>query len=161
MARVCMDVQPPPWLCMNSKYIHMSMLIQGPKQPGNNINLYLGLLQEELDTLWKTPAKTWDASKGEYFYMRAALITTVWDYLGYGYLSGQVCHGYCGARGAWMIQLLCSYWKMAGLRKSCTWGIEDGSRRMTRGESVEIYSMVRLSIEVLHVSVAVQKYMSY
>jgi hypothetical protein len=50
---------------------------------------------------------------------------------------------------------------MAGLRKSCTWGIEDGSRRMTCGESVEIYSMVRLSIEVLHVSVAVLKYMSY
>ena len=86
----------PPWLCMKSKYIHMSMLIQGPKQPGNNINLYLGLLQEELDTLWKTPAKTWDASKGEYFNMRAALITTVQDYLGYGYVAGQVCHGYCG-----------------------------------------------------------------
>ena len=64
MARVCMDVQPPSWLCMKSKYIHMSMLIQGPKQPGNNINLYLGLLQEELDTLWKTPAKTWDAGAG-------------------------------------------------------------------------------------------------
>ena len=81
---------------MKSKYIHMSMLIQGPKQPGNNINLYLGLLQEELDTLWKTPAKTWDASKGEYFNMRATLITTVQDYLGYGYVAGQVCHGYCG-----------------------------------------------------------------
>ena len=52
------------------------------------INLYLGLLQEELDMLWKTPAKTWDASKGEYFYMRAALITTVHDYLGYRYVAG-------------------------------------------------------------------------
>ena len=38
------------------------------------------------------------------------------------------------ARGAWMIQLLCSYRKMAGLRKLCTWGIEDGSRRMTIGD---------------------------
>ena len=66
----------------------MSMLIQGPKQPGNNINLYLGLLQEELDTLWKTPAKTWDASKGEYFNMRATLITAVQDYVGYGYVAG-------------------------------------------------------------------------
>ena len=28
--------------------------------------------------------------------MRFTLITTVQDYLGYGYLSGQVCHGYCG-----------------------------------------------------------------
>ena len=44
--------------------------------------------------LWKTLAKTWDASKGEYFYMRAVLITTVQDYLGYRYVTGQVCHGY-------------------------------------------------------------------
>ena len=51
--------------------------------------------------------------------------------------------------------------KMAGPGKSCTWGIVDGSIRMTRGESMEIYSMVRLSIEVVHVSVAVHKYMSY
>jgi hypothetical protein len=49
---------------------------------------------------------------------------------------------------------------MAGLGKSCTWGIEDGSRRMTRGETVEIYSMVRLSIEDLHVRGAVPKLMS-
>ena len=53
----------PPWKCMKTKYIHMSMLIQGPKQPGNNINMYPGLLQEELDTYGKhrprhgTPAK--------------------------------------------------------------------------------------------------------
>ena len=31
-------------------------------------------------------------SKGEYFHMRVALMTTVHDYLGYGYTSGQVCH---------------------------------------------------------------------
>ena len=50
--------------------------------------------------------------------------------------------------------------KMAGLEKSCTWGIEDGSNRTTRGETVEIYSMVTLSIEDLHVSGAVPKSMS-
>ena len=88
MTHVYMDVQPPPWLYMKSKYIHMSMLIQGPKQPRNNINLYMGLLKEELDMLWKSPVKTWDASTGDYFYMRAALMTTVHDYLGYGYTSG-------------------------------------------------------------------------
>jgi hypothetical protein len=31
----------PPWLCMRKKYIHMRMLIQGRKQPGIDINLYL------------------------------------------------------------------------------------------------------------------------
>ena len=49
---------------------------------------------------------------------------------------------------------------MAGLGKSCTWGIEDGSNRMTHGETMEIYSMVTLSIEDLHVSGAVPKSMS-
>ena len=74
----------------------MSMLIEGPKQPGNGINLYLGLLKEELDTLWKTPANTWDTAEKEYFPMRATLLTTVHDYLGYGYVAGQVVHGFSG-----------------------------------------------------------------
>ena len=73
-----------------------SMLIEGPKQPGDDINLYLGLLKEELDTLWKMPANTWDAAEKEYFPMRVALLTTVHDYLGYGYLAGQVVHGFSG-----------------------------------------------------------------
>jgi hypothetical protein len=33
----------PPWLCMKRRCIQMTMLIQGPKQPGNDIQLYLGL----------------------------------------------------------------------------------------------------------------------
>ena len=49
---------------------------------------------------------------------------------------------------------------MVGLGKSCTWGIEDGSNKTIRGETVEIYSMVTLSIEDLHVSGAVLKLMS-
>ena len=67
----------------------MSILIEGPKQPGNDINLYLGLLKVELDTQWKMPANMWDATEKEYFPMRAALLTTVHDYLGYGYLGGR------------------------------------------------------------------------
>ena len=74
----------------------MCMLIEGPKQPGNDINIYLGLLKEELDTLWKTPPNTWDATEEEYFPMRAAVLTTVHDYPGYEYVAGQVVHGFCG-----------------------------------------------------------------
>src|SRR5664279_4724327 len=97
MARVCMDVQPSPWLCMKRKYIHMSMLIQWPIQPGNDINLYLQLLKEELDTIWAEPGvNTWDACAGQYFPMRAALICMVHDFIGYAYVSGQVCHGHFG-----------------------------------------------------------------
>ena len=73
----------------------MSMLIQGPIQPGNDINLYLQLLKEELEMLWaEEGVNTWDAVAEDYFPMRAALITTVQDYLGLGYVAGQVVHGH-------------------------------------------------------------------
>ena len=92
-----MDLQPPTLAVHKRKYIHMRMLIQGPTQPANNINLYLQLLKEELATLWeKSRVTTWDVSAGWYFPTRAALITTVHDYLGCGYGTGQVCHGFCG-----------------------------------------------------------------
>jgi hypothetical protein len=81
---------------MKRKYIHMSLLIQGPKQPDNDINLYLQLLKDELATLWAEPVvNTWDAIVEDYFPMRAAVVTMVQAYLGYGYIAGQVVHGYC------------------------------------------------------------------
>jgi hypothetical protein len=38
----------PPWLCMNRKFIMMPVLIQGPKQPRNDVDVYLSPLVEEL-----------------------------------------------------------------------------------------------------------------
>ena len=35
----------PPWLCMKQKFIMMPVLIQGPKQPGNDIDVYLRQLK--------------------------------------------------------------------------------------------------------------------
>jgi hypothetical protein len=55
----------------------MSMPIQDPKQPGNDIQLYLGLLKEELATLWDAPPNMWDTIAQDYFPMRAMLVTTV------------------------------------------------------------------------------------
>ena len=76
---------------MKRKYKHVSMLIKGPIQPGNDINLYMQLLKEELDMLWdEEGVNTWDTITEDYFPMRAALITTVHDYLGIGYIVGQV-----------------------------------------------------------------------
>jgi hypothetical protein len=42
----------PPWLCMKREYIHMGMLIQGPTQQENDINMFMQLLKEELEMLW-------------------------------------------------------------------------------------------------------------
>src|SRR4051812_39914091 len=116
---------------MKRKYMHMSVLIEGPKQPGNDLNLYLGLLKEELDTLWRTPVITWDAHDGRYFPMEAAMLTTVHDYLGLGYVAGQVATDTVDARGAWMTQCITSYLRNPGLQKPCSWDIEDGFLTMT------------------------------
>ncbi|XP_074323694.1 uncharacterized protein LOC141660604 [Apium graveolens] len=42
----------PPWLCMKRKYIMLSLLISGPNQPGNDIDVYLQPLIEDLQKLW-------------------------------------------------------------------------------------------------------------
>jgi hypothetical protein len=38
----------PSWMCMKRKFIMMLVLIQGPKQPGNDIDVYLRPLVDEL-----------------------------------------------------------------------------------------------------------------
>ncbi|CAH9139935.1 unnamed protein product [Cuscuta epithymum] len=40
-----------PWLCMKRKYIMLSMLISGHKQPGNDIDVYLSPFVEDLKRL--------------------------------------------------------------------------------------------------------------
>ncbi|XP_074321844.1 uncharacterized protein LOC141659024 [Apium graveolens] len=42
----------PPWLCMKRKYIMLTLLIPGPKEAGNNIDVYLQPLIEDLMLLW-------------------------------------------------------------------------------------------------------------
>ena len=78
----------PPWLCMKRKYILMSLLIQGPKQPGNDIDVYLAPLLEDLVTLWNEGVQVWDAYKRENFTLRAMLFCTINDFPALGNLSG-------------------------------------------------------------------------
>jgi Transposase family tnp2 len=47
----------PPWLCMKRKYMMLSLLISGPKQLGNDIDMYLQPLLKDLDKLWKDGLK--------------------------------------------------------------------------------------------------------
>jgi len=42
----------PPWLCIKRKFIMMPVLIQGLKQPSNDIDVYLRPLIEKLLLLW-------------------------------------------------------------------------------------------------------------
>ncbi|KAI5351285.1 hypothetical protein L3X38_004176 [Prunus dulcis] len=42
----------PPWLCMKRKFMMLTLLISGPKQPGNDIDIYLEPLIDDLKSLW-------------------------------------------------------------------------------------------------------------
>ncbi|CAL2277834.1 unnamed protein product [Prunus armeniaca] len=42
----------PPWLCMKRKFMILTLLIFGPKQPGNDIDVYLEPLIDDLKSLW-------------------------------------------------------------------------------------------------------------
>ena len=54
----------PSWLCMKWKYMMMPVLTQGPKQPGNDIDMYLTPLVDELLLLWKNEGvRVWDEYK--------------------------------------------------------------------------------------------------
>ncbi|XP_004293088.1 PREDICTED: uncharacterized protein LOC101311358 [Fragaria vesca subsp. vesca] len=42
----------PPWLCMKRKHMMLTLLISGPKQPGNDIDVYLQPLIDDLKKMW-------------------------------------------------------------------------------------------------------------
>nr|GFA39715.1 hypothetical protein [Tanacetum cinerariifolium] len=78
----------PPWLCMKRKYIMMSLLIQGPKQSGKNIDVYLRPLIDDMIDLWETSVEIYDAYKKERLQLFAMIYCTINDFPAYGNLSG-------------------------------------------------------------------------
>ena len=65
---------------MKRKFIMMPVLIQVPKQPGNDIDVYLRPLVEELLQLWNgNGVRTWDEHRQEEFNLKALLFVTIND----------------------------------------------------------------------------------
>jgi hypothetical protein len=80
---------------MKRKFIRMLVLIQGPKQDRNDIDVYLRPLVEELLQLWSTiGVRVWDEYKQEYFNLRALLFVTINDWPALSNLSRQSNKGY-------------------------------------------------------------------
>jgi Transposase family tnp2 len=77
-----------PWLCMKRRYIMMPLMISGPKQPGNDIDVFLAPLIEELKSLWEKGARVWDAYRKEFFALFVMLLCTINNFPAYGNLSG-------------------------------------------------------------------------
>jgi hypothetical protein len=50
----------PTWLCHKRKYLMLSILIQGPKQVGTDIDVFLEPLMEDVAKLWNEGVRMWD-----------------------------------------------------------------------------------------------------
>nr|AAV85751.1 Transposase family tnp2, putative [Oryza sativa Japonica Group]ABA92820.1 transposon protein, putative, CACTA, En/Spm sub-class [Oryza sativa Japonica Group] len=83
----------PPWLCFKRKYIMLCLLIQGPRQLGNDIDVFLEPVIDDLEILWKEGVETWDAYGQENFTLQVLLFCTINDYPALGNLSGQTVKG--------------------------------------------------------------------
>nr|XP_012567265.1 uncharacterized protein LOC101500949 [Cicer arietinum] len=84
----------PPSICMKRKYIMLSMMISGPRQPGNDIDVYLSPLIEDLRILWEEGVEVFDGYSCDYFKMHAMLFCTINDFPAYGNLSGYSVKGH-------------------------------------------------------------------
>ena len=82
----------PPWLCNKWKYMMMSILISGPHQPGNAIDVYLRPLVDDLKTLWSSGVELYDVYKKASFTLYGMLFCTITDIPGDHSVSRQ-CKG--------------------------------------------------------------------
>ena len=84
----------PPWLCIKRKYIMLYMMITGPRQLRNDIDVYLAALIEDLIKLWVEGVDVYDASVQHSFRLHAMIFCTINDFPAYGNLSGYSVKGH-------------------------------------------------------------------
>jgi hypothetical protein len=90
---ICIPYNFPPSMCMKQSNFILSLLIPGQNGPSSDMDVYYQPLVDDLLDMFVNGAGTYDASKGEFFKLRAALLWTITDFLGLGYTSGiWICH---------------------------------------------------------------------
>jgi hypothetical protein len=57
----------------------LSIFIQGPKQAGINIDVFLEPLTEDMVNLWNEGVRMWDQYQQEYFTLRATIFVCMHD----------------------------------------------------------------------------------
>ena len=66
------------------------MIISRPRPPGNDIDVFLEPLMEDIKILWEEGVKTMDASLRKKFTLKAIIFVTIINYLGLFSLSRQI-----------------------------------------------------------------------
>jgi Transposase family tnp2 len=116
----------PPWLCMKRRYMLMPLLISGPRQPSNDIDVFLALLLHELKQLWEEDRRVWVAYKREYFTLFIMIFCIINDFPAYGNLSGYKVKG--AKHYPICLEDTCSHW-MKEIKKTVYLGHRRFHRR--------------------------------
>ncbi|XP_052623718.1 uncharacterized protein LOC111889087 [Lactuca sativa] len=82
----------PPWLAFKHQYIQLPLIIPGKKSPGQNLDIFLQPLVDELKMLFTDGIETYDAHRKTNFQMKVVLLWTVSDFPAYAILSGWSTH---------------------------------------------------------------------
>jgi hypothetical protein len=69
----------PPWLCHKRKYLLLTTLVSGPKQDGNDIDVFLELLIEDMQKVWKYGITIWDEYNKQHFNIKVIIFYTIND----------------------------------------------------------------------------------
>ena len=72
----------------------LPMMISGPRHPGNDIDVYLSPLIEDLKKLWDEGFLVFDGFCNETFHLRTMLFCTINDFSAYRNLSGYSVKGH-------------------------------------------------------------------
>ncbi|XP_052137336.1 uncharacterized protein LOC127755701 [Oryza glaberrima] len=72
------------------KYILLTILVQGPRQPSNDMDVFLEPLLEDMRDLWEHGIRVWDEFLREYFTLHAIIFVTVNDLTALFSLLGQI-----------------------------------------------------------------------
>ncbi|XP_076907510.1 uncharacterized protein LOC143563991 [Bidens hawaiensis] len=82
----------PPWLALKEQYLQIPLIIPGPKNPKQNLDIFLQP-KDELKLLFTHGIETYDAYRMNNFQMRVVLLWIVSDFPAYAMLSGWSTHG--------------------------------------------------------------------
>jgi hypothetical protein len=78
----------PPHLCQKRMYLLLTYLISGPRQPGNDIDVFLEPLMEDMNITWEDGVDMIDVSLKEKFTLKSIIFVTITDYPGLFSISG-------------------------------------------------------------------------
>ena len=90
----------PPKMCMKEQYMFLTVIVPGPRNSKDKLDVYLQPLISELQALWEIGVETYDISRKQNFMLRAALLWTIRDFPAYSMLfgwstSGRLACPYC------------------------------------------------------------------